>query len=1081
MRAILLFLLVGLLPYGSLAQFRYGNEWIVPSQTYAKINISATGIYRVSYTELVSAGFSVDAINPKNIQLFHLGRELTIEVAGEADGRFDKDDYIEFYAKKNTGEQDSLVYYQAKRANPYQSLFSDETFYFLTIGSSGGQRIVNQATKTLSQTPEKYHLEEQLTVYTDQYSFNNSIGLLPSVQQSYYEDGEGWTGKYIVPDTVATFAVKFKNRIKTNDVQAVFEFQLNGRSLSDHRIQYTLNDTKTTDTLLLGAFSTTKMTLLLTENLIKNETITLKTQNLKLSSYDWYSMTYLKVSYPQDFLLNGQTSKYFHLLPNATNESVVQINDLGTDYLVYDITNGYQFTKPSIQTDQFFVANTTSRRTLFVSNELKKVNSISVIKFPVFNPKDYTYLIITHASLLESANQYAAYRASVAGGNYKPLVIETKAIYEQFNFGERSPIAIRRFADFMLSGGKDKYLFLLGRGISFPDILKSAEADDLVPTFGYPGSDALLTMGIAGFDAFVQAIPTGRINVTANEQALNYLNKVKEFEHTVPDDWQKHILHLNGGHDKAEILYLKSLMEQLRPVAESQYMGAQVESLSKKTFEEVESVDISQQVNAGVSMISYAGHGSSNALDFNFGYCSPPTSNIHNKGKYPIMFFNGCSINNIFYKYDPLSTDWLITPDKGAIAVLAGSFWSYPTSTQQYVSNLYQKLFTDSLNINQTLGKIQQSVNQSLSSQSSDLTLRGDMQQIILQGDPALHIFPLYKPDYVARNLFIQSRKIGTPIANDDSLNVNLVFSNVGRYITNQTVSVELKKTYSINQVMSQRILINVQSVYDTIVFPIPKELSLKKIEITVDSDARIDELNETNNQLSIDLTDWQEIQKGSVFPVHALPDKLNPVLSVLVDNKAIKNGDYVSANPVVQVSLIDENQLPIENLANIQVYLKPCDSCSFVALAPQSGSAVSPESLMATYQLSNLSAGTYELLAMGRDAAGNASGNAYDITFRVTDSLASTRWNVYPNPSYDIVQINFTVIGNVAPKSSKLLIFNINGVQVDAYTLMPFVGENSFYWEKLRLLPVGMYYAILELTWGDGRRETVKGKIIKQ
>ncbi|WP_158552621.1 C25 family cysteine peptidase [Spirosoma telluris] len=161
-------------------------------------------------------------------------------------------------------------------------------------------------------------------------------------------------------------------------------------------------------------------------------------------------------------------------------------------------------------------------------------------------------------------------------------MIETKAIYEQFNFGERSPIAIRRFADFMLSGGTDKYLFLLGRGISFPDVLKKSEADDLVPTFGYPGSDALLTMGLAGYPEFVQALPTGRINVTTNQQALTYLSKVKEFEQAAPDEWQKRMLHLNGGHDKAEILYLKSLMGQLRPVAENQYMGRKSKHSRKK-------------------------------------------------------------------------------------------------------------------------------------------------------------------------------------------------------------------------------------------------------------------------------------------------------------------------------------------------------------------------------------------------------------------------------------------------------------------------------------------------------------------
>ena len=121
----LLFATLFLIAYSGQAQFRYGNEWIVPTQSYAKISIREDGVYRLTYTELVRAGFASDTINPKNLQLFHRGHELAIEVSGDEDGRFDKSDFIQFYAEKNKGELDSLVYYHTTRANPYKSLFSD--------------------------------------------------------------------------------------------------------------------------------------------------------------------------------------------------------------------------------------------------------------------------------------------------------------------------------------------------------------------------------------------------------------------------------------------------------------------------------------------------------------------------------------------------------------------------------------------------------------------------------------------------------------------------------------------------------------------------------------------------------------------------------------------------------------------------------------------------------------------------------------------------------------------------------------------------------------------------------------------
>ena len=45
---------------------------------------------------------------------------------------------------------------------------------------------------------------------------------------------------------------------------------------------------------------------------------------------------------------------------------------------------------------------------------------------------------------------YAAYRASPAGGRYDTLVVDTDLLYNQFNYGEFSPLAIRRFANYRI-------------------------------------------------------------------------------------------------------------------------------------------------------------------------------------------------------------------------------------------------------------------------------------------------------------------------------------------------------------------------------------------------------------------------------------------------------------------------------------------------------------------------------------------------------------------------------------------------------------------------------------------------------
>ncbi|MCK9321979.1 MAG: hypothetical protein M0P32_08260, partial [Bacteroidales bacterium] len=62
----------------SLDAQNYGNEWINYEQQYFKIHVSSDGLYRVSYSELVSAGIPVSLIDSRGISVFHKGEEQYI-------------------------------------------------------------------------------------------------------------------------------------------------------------------------------------------------------------------------------------------------------------------------------------------------------------------------------------------------------------------------------------------------------------------------------------------------------------------------------------------------------------------------------------------------------------------------------------------------------------------------------------------------------------------------------------------------------------------------------------------------------------------------------------------------------------------------------------------------------------------------------------------------------------------------------------------------------------------------------------------------------------------------------------------
>ncbi len=121
-------------------QLPYGNEWINYTQTYYKIKITKTGIYRLDQNYLTNSGLGT--ANPQNLQLWRRGREVAVHVEGQADGTLDAGDYLEFYGERNNGQLDREIYKNPQdHSNPYFSLFTDTAAYFLTIGSIAGKRV----------------------------------------------------------------------------------------------------------------------------------------------------------------------------------------------------------------------------------------------------------------------------------------------------------------------------------------------------------------------------------------------------------------------------------------------------------------------------------------------------------------------------------------------------------------------------------------------------------------------------------------------------------------------------------------------------------------------------------------------------------------------------------------------------------------------------------------------------------------------------------------------------------------------------------------------------------------------------
>jgi Peptidase family C25 len=1062
------------------AQNTIGNEWINFDKQYLKIEINKDGIYKLSHKELSEAGLK----SFKNLTLFHHGKMVTINVQGEVNQELKPDGYIEFYAEKNYGDLDSLVYRPVSaRTNPYQSLFSDVSAYFLVSADALPKRLDTYLPqKTLASEEIKYFTEETVFAPNTQYSYNNSIGLLPNLQQSFYEPGEGWSGNFIDADTLGKFSITLDKVVLGKKVN--LEIQLNGRSREFHSLNVTLNAKKLADDLNFAPFDIFKKNFVLDS--LNNSKLDFVFSSNKKTQYDWYSLTYLKANYQRLIAEMGPLPKKIFLENINTENFNFSILNSKINTRVFDISDKYnvrELLKNTNSSGLYEQKNSLKKHTIYIVENLLSPIKLSLLKFEQ-PQKEVDFLIITHHSLLTSAKEYATYRASTAGGNYKTAIVNIDEAYNQYFYGEKNPDVVKRIASEVLKNSNRRFLLLLGRPVTFPEILKT-NTTDLVPSYGYPGSDVLLTAGLFGQDSDVQGVPTGRLNVTQNQEVINYLDKLKDFEkQTSGDEWRKKILHLSGGENANEITSLKQILLEIAPLANEGYLGAEISTKVKKTDDETEEIDISKEINEGVSMLTFVGHGSPNIIDLNIGYSSNIQRNYSNKSKYPLMFFNGCGVGNIFYRYNPLSTDWLLTPNKGSIAVLANSFWSYLYPTQQYLDVLYDKLFIDNSSVNLGIGEIQQAVNIQLSKLKKDPYVLANMHQMILQGDPALKIFVVSKPDYlVAQNgIFLLSKNGIEKIGQSDSLKVGLLIKNFGRFDGQQVIEGNIKTEGS--KTTETKFNFKGFGLKDTLFVNIKRDNSIRKITVNLDPSNKISELTEDNNSQILSIASdqqWAEIGQNTLYPEGIIPDELNPVMTVLFDGKNIENKEIVQAKVSIEITLVDERPLLIQNRELINVFIKKCDTCAFKLLSENDFtlSQTQKNNLILKLKAKEFGAGFYTILVQAKDMANNKPGVAYQKTFEVLPQSLPTIFTVYPNPSESFVQLNIKIFDVVNPKSLVVEVFNSLGKRLYFNLLDAKVGNNSVYFPLAENYGSGIYVIKVKLLKQNNEIEVFQSKTV--
>lgn len=845
-----------------------GNEWIDFNQQYYKIPVAKNAVYRLTASDLQSVGIPVST-DPNHLQLFHRGVEQAIFVSGQEDGQLDAGDYLEFYGQKNDGTLDSRLY-QPSEAQPhsYYNLFSDTTSYFLTIGAAPGKRMSEFSESNVNGIPaETYHYDERLLLNLEQYSAGLDIN---EVQNTQFDYGEGWTGNQIQQGQGIDYQITGITQTVTTGGVPEIELVVVGRGPMEHLAQlYVGSGQRLVGSITFSGYLSNRQSFAVEWIDITSDgklPVTVRCVGVD-GQPDRVSVSYIKVRYPQSVDAQSATEKTF-ILRQAPGKSYLSIKNPGSGLQLLDITDRDAPVRigSTVTSTVNAMVETTDTRTIFAWSTFIKP-SIKSVSFRQITPAQHDYIIISHPLLRQPSQgysdpvaAYAEYRASASGGSFDTLVVNMQQLYDQFSYGEQSPLSIYNFLRYLASGNVPKYLLLIGKGLDvYYNYYRNPSGfttyKDLVPPSGYPGSDIAYSAGLAG-TLHEPAVPTGRIPANKSEEVANYLNKVKEMEALPYNElWRKDLLHLSGGIYEGEPQLFKSYMEDFQVVAEDHYLGGKVSALAKHS-KEIQLLNIADQVNRGLNLITFFGHASPTLLDFELGYVTDPVQGYNNKGKYPAMLMNGCQVGAFFYTYTLFGEDWLMAKDRGAIGFIAHSGFGFTGSLKKYTETFYHVGYGDSTYITKGLGDIQkETARRYMETSDESMSNITQVQQMVLLGDPAVALFGARKADIEINDSHVTFHSFNNePItAQTDSFAISMIVRNFG-LAKADTIRIEVLRTLNDNSTITYDSLFPVTKYSDTLNFIIrntQRNFGNNIFRITLDPDDVLSEYSKENNVAS--------------------------------------------------------------------------------------------------------------------------------------------------------------------------------------------------------------------------------------
>jgi hypothetical protein len=610
-----------------------------------KIGIQSEGWYSVTQAELVAAGFNPNAA-VNTLQLYAEGVQQPIYVRGAVGNKLGPFGDIEFYA---TG---------------LDTTWSDTRVYWLTWGSGGGLPVQNEGFHSGGPSgPPSFPFTVEWkprTVYV--------AALLNG-------DADNFFGPVLASGDAVSQPLTITNYYSPAAEIPQLQVSLQGVSDGPHAVGVALNGNQ----LGTVTFSDQKegvATLALPGTTLQagQNLLTLTVQG---GSDDVSLVDNVQLTYPHSYTAD---SNYLRFTVQGGRQ--VTLGGFSNSAIsVVDVTNP---TAVSIVQGRITVQGGSYAITI-VPQGIGTRSLLALTSAQVGQPASITanhpsswhaaqagfdMVMITHSDFASSLAPLVKLRQ---GQGRKVAVIDVEDLYDEFNFGEKTPYALKNFlSTAKAQWGLKPHFVLLGGDATFDPKNYLGQGDfDFVPTY-LVDTTLLETASDDWFADFsgtgVPQMAVGRFPIRTAADASALVNKIVGYEKSGASGWNNQVLLVadqnDSGNDfEADAAAVKALLPASLSVSEI-FVGSDSSAHS----------DLLNALNSeGEGLVNYNGHGSQEIWESGL-FSSTDATGLTNAPMVPFVVSMTC-LNGYFQDvYGPsLSKALINAPGGGALAVWASS------------------------------------------------------------------------------------------------------------------------------------------------------------------------------------------------------------------------------------------------------------------------------------------------------------------------------------------------------------------------------------------------------------------------